>query len=206
MARETSGPADDETGLKNRDLPEVAIELDRKAFLLALGDRLRPLTDPAEIQYAACEAIGQHLGANRVGYAEDQGDGERVILMRNYVNGAANLEGRYRYTDLGPELEYEVRTGRTFARSDVANDPALSVEERNLRVSLDIGASAHVPLTRRRRLVALMFVHFAASHEWSPEELSLIEETAERTCAAIERGRAEAALAESERRLQQALD
>jgi hypothetical protein len=42
----------------------------RQVFLVHLGDPLRPLADPAEIQRAASRVSREHLGAGRVAYWE----------------------------------------------------------------------------------------------------------------------------------------
>src|SRR5918994_2829996 len=39
-------------------------------FRVVLADALRPLFDPSEVQAEAARALGEHLGANRVMYAE----------------------------------------------------------------------------------------------------------------------------------------
>lgn len=74
---------------------------ERDGLLLRLSDALRPLEDPVEVQTVALRLLGRHLGASRVAYAEDAGDGEHVILTRSYTDGAPGLEGRYRYADYG---------------------------------------------------------------------------------------------------------
>jgi diguanylate cyclase len=55
-----------------------------------------------------------------------------------------------------------------------------------------------VPLVKEGRLVAVLSIHAAAARAWTPNEVAMVEETAERTWAAVERARAEAALRESE--------
>jgi transposase len=55
-----------------------------------------------------------------------------------------------------------------------------------------------VPLVKGGRFVAALGVHQHAPRGWTPEEVALVEETAERTWAALERARAEEALRESE--------
>jgi len=49
--------------------------------------------------------------------------------------------------------------------------------------------------------VALLYLNNAGSREWSPEELELIRDVAERTRTAVERRRAETAVRENEARL-----
>ena len=57
-----------------------------------------------------------------------------------------------------------------------------------------------VPLNKDGRWVASLSVHHGSPREWTPAEIELVPETAERTWAAVERARAEKALRESEGR------
>ncbi|MGH1570534.1 PAS domain-containing protein [Methylobacterium sp. P31] len=166
---------------------------ERQAFLLELSDALRPVADPVEIQMTAARLLGQHLGANRVAYAEDAGDGETVILARSYDAGVPDIEGRYRYADYGPELLGTLRGGQPVVRSDIANDSRLSDAQKAAHARLQLGAILDVPLVKGGRLVAVLAVHFAAAHPFRPGEVRLALDVAERTWAAVERARAEKA-------------
>ena len=178
----------------------------RQAFLLQLSDALRPLTNPAEIQYQAACTLGAHLGANRVGYAEDGGDGQTFVVTRTYTDGVPGIEGHYRYADVGSTLLPDVLDGRTMVRNDIANDETLTAAEKAAHAALQLGATVNVPLLKAGHLVAVLFVQYQAAHAWSADELVLLGETAERVWAAVERARADAALRESQRRLHMALD
>ena len=171
----------------------------RQAFLLRLDDRLRPLSDPEEIQFEAACALGEYLGASRVGYAEDAGDGESVCVTRNYVDRVGSIEGRHRYADYDAALLSSLRSGRTVVRND-ASDPDLSEAERATHAAVQIGATVNVPLVKGGRLLAVLFVHRREAHEWSANEIAMIQAVAERTWDAVERARAETALRESEAR------
>jgi PAS domain S-box-containing protein len=173
---------------------------ERDSLLLRLSDALRLIEDPVEVQTAAARLLGQHLGASRVAYAEDAGDGETVILTSNYTDGVPGLEGRYRYADYGEDLIRDLRAGQASVRSDIASDPRLSEAEKTSHAALRVGAALNVPLVKGGRLVAILGVHYTAAHAFSPEEVSLAQEVAERTWEAVERARAEAALRESEAR------
>jgi len=166
----------------------------RQGFLLHLSDRIRPLIDPVEIQFAAARTLGEHLRAARVGYAEDVGDGETVAVTRNYTDGVPGIEGRYQYADYGPELVAQLREGRTVVRPNIPEDSSLSPAEREAHEVLQLGSTVNVPLVKGERLVAILFVHHREPRFWTRNELSLMLETAERTWSAVERARAEEAL------------
>ncbi|MFO1327936.1 MAG: PAS domain S-box protein [Rubrivivax sp.] len=163
----------------------------RQAFLVCLNDRLRVLADPRSIALEACRLLGDQVSAMRVGYAEDDGDGEHVHVIANHLQGVPGIEGRYRYADYGPALVESLRAGRTAVQHDVAADPALTPDERAAHAALQLGASVNVPLLKGTQLQAILFVHASAPRRWAPDELTLFEDVAQRVRADIERARAE---------------
>jgi PAS domain S-box-containing protein len=64
----------------------------------------------------------------------------------------------------------------------------------------DIGAAVVVPQIKDGRLVATLVTNQRTARDWTASEVALVEETAERTWAAVERARAEEALRTSEAR------
>ena len=115
---------------------EVALEESesRHAFLLRLGDALRPIDDPKLIQDEASRLLCDRLEADRVSY----GDTYEPQLVAS-------------------------RTGGFYA----------------------------APLFRNGQLVAALSVTSLLPRTWTPDEVELIRETAERTWDAVERARAE---------------
>ncbi len=177
---------------------QLAANEARQTFLLTLSDQLRSLIDPVQIQYRAACLLGDYVGANRVGYAEDQGDGIAFVAANNYVDGVAQVTGYFRYTDFGQRLVADLLAGRTAELTDLAQTSALSDPERDAYQTLQVRAALNKPLLKNGRLLAIMFVHRRDAHTWSPEERTLLDETAERTWEAIERARVEAALRQRE--------
>lgn len=170
----------------------------RKTFLLALSDRLRVLNDPDRIQYEAACLLGEYLQADRVGYAEDQGNGRDIVVTKNYVNNVSSLEGSYVYADYGETLLADFLAGHTVVRPDIPADPSLTPDEKEAHRLLELGATINKPLLREGNLAAVMFIHFTKPHRWSAEELALLEETAERTWSAVERARVDMAIRQRE--------
>ena len=164
------------------------------AFRVQLSDALRPWSDPLRVQSEAARVLGQHLGASRVAYVEVDADGNGLTVEREYCEpGMQSLIGRWRLDDFGPTLMAEYRAGHTFAVADVGAVEVLTAAERSSYAALDISAFASVPLLEQGRLTAILTLHSAEPRPWSNEELALIEETAERTWAAVQRARAEQA-------------
>lgn len=172
----------------------------RQSFLIKLSDGLRPLADPREIQFEASRILGEHLGAGRVGYAECEGDEQTVMIPEHYTDGMPYIEGRHNLNDYGGTLVADLKSGIAIVRGDIANDPELTDREKAAFAALPLGSMADIPLVKSGRLIAILFIHYRQFHNFDAGEMSLAEEVAERTWAAVERARAEAALRESEER------
>jgi PAS domain S-box-containing protein len=172
---------------------------ERLQFLLRLNDALRPLSDPAEIQDVTLRLLGEHLGVNRVAYSVI--DGEEFIVTRSYEHGVAPLRGRWLIRDFGAALLESYERGETVKASDVRTDPRFTETERANLSARGIGAFVRVTLCKEGRWVATLGVNSLPPRVWIPDEVALIEQTAERMWSAAERSQAEAALRESEDRL-----
>lgn len=173
---------------------------ERQAFLLKLSDVLRPLTDPLEVQATATRVLGEYLGATRAFYSEVENDedSEYFVVNRSYhLPDAPSLVGRYRGNHFGAAVFERMRAGQTLVVADVASEPMLKAKERAAYPATGIVAYVLVPLVKEGRLVAFFAVHQAVARAWLQREVDLVEETAERTWAAVERARAEHALKEA---------
>ncbi|GEO18120.1 PAS domain S-box protein [Microvirga aerophila] len=178
---------------------------ERQAFLLKLSDVLRPLGDAHEIQREASRVLREHLGGNRVVYSEALSDAEIVPAGADYAPDASWFSGSYRLSNYSPDLAASYQAGHVISQDDPASDPRLSDQQRRAFAADRTGGWAGVPLVKESHLVALLVATFPGPHTWTPAELALMQEVAERTWAAVERARAEtawrrfAALAEASR-------
>ena len=188
----------------------VAKAAARDAYRIALSDTLRFLPDPFVIQAEATRILGEHLGANRVLFAEIDGQSAHfedtyALVYRSYALDVLPINGRFKLVDLGLEPVITQRSRPTVV-VDVLDDPTLSEEERARYAFIQVRGWATVPLLKNRQFVAALVVQQSTPRRWTEDELALLEETAERTWAAVERARAMAALAVSEERLRLAID
>ena len=180
-----------------RDITERKKTEERQAFLLRLSDALRPLRDPEAIKAAACRVLGEQLRVNRTFYAEV--DGDDWVVADGYTQGVAPLPpGRYRADTYGHRIMETFRAGKQMVFYDARSDPGFSPAEREAHVAIKILGSGSVPLVKEGKLAAILTVHSAEPRNWIEDDMVLVEETAERTWAAVERARAEAALRASE--------
>ncbi len=163
--------------------------------LVRLGDALRPLADPVRIQAEAARILGEHLQASRVFYAEVDGEESTVhVHAEHCVAGSASMAGVHRMEAFGAEFARNLSAGRTMVRCGGDRPEALAAAGGMPAAALGIGACVTVPLVKAGRLAAFLSMHQSVSRDWTPEDVGLMEEMAERTWAAAERARAEAAL------------
>jgi PAS domain S-box-containing protein len=184
--------------LRNAELAlRAAAERDR--FRLKLSETLRTLSDPAAIEVAATRVLGEYLRASRVHFAELTPDSASLIVRADYHDCVGSVAGEHRIEDYPARLMEEVIAGRTVVLRDVASDARCSDADK-ARSGAMSGMASYlvVPLSKQGKTAAVLWVHRAQPHQWSEDEIRLVEEAAERSWSAAEHARAEAALRQSE--------
>jgi len=167
----------------------------RQQFLLHLTDALRQLADPLAIQREALAVLRAHLGGTRTLYAEalDQ-EGTMYISTENRDPGLVPMEGLVmRFQDFTPDGLAEAKAGRPLWRNDVLTE-VHTPEQLAACATFGTRAWLMVPLVKNGRLVADLTVHSATAREWTAHDVALVQETTERTWAAVERAKAEETL------------
>ena len=181
---------------------EVALQESesRQAFLLRLGDALRLLVDPVAIQGEASRLLGERLLTDRAYYADINEAQGYILVQRDFVRaGVSSKVGRYSLADfnwVGPAF----RAGGPVVVADTGTSPLIPEADRPAVAAIDVGAFVAAPLIRDGRLVAALCVSDVSPRAWTPEEVELVKETAERTWEALERARAEEQLREASAR------
>ncbi len=183
---------------RSRLLAEVA---QRQAFTLTLSDRLRGMHTPWEVLGAAAQAVGEHLRVGRCGYCEIDAAGEFFDVIADWDDGVMpGLTGRMRLADFGDAVAAGLRGGQIIRVDDTWLDP----RTRNVFDAYDdignVRAAVTVPLIRGGRLVAAFYVAQTQPRQWTADELSLLEDVAERTRSAVAEQRVQTALRVSEQR------
>ena len=173
---------------------------EKQAYKLKLSDALRPLLNPVEIQGVASQILGEHLPANRVFYGEiDEGSG-RMLVERNFVrNGTPSVAGQYPL-EVFAWLRSSPQKSEPTVVTEVRSSQLLPVADREALAAVNAGAFIAVPLIKDGRLVACLCATNALPRDWTQDEVELVWHTGERTWAAVERARAEAALSSSEQK------
>jgi PAS domain S-box-containing protein len=170
----------------------------RQAFLRRLNDTIRPLADRARILQEACRLLGTHLRVNRVAFGEVEGDA--CIIVHDYVDGVPSLVGRLQWRNLGGSRAADILKGWTMSVSDTATE-SHTAEERAALQAMDIGAYICPLLIKDDRFVGAFGIHSRSPRVWTPDEIALVQDVADRVWATLEHRKAEAELRAKEERL-----
>ena len=172
----------------------------RQALLIELSDRFRDLQDPAEISYVAAELLGQALGVSRAGYGTIDLVQETITIERDWnAQGVRSLAGTLHFRNYGSYIE-DLKRGETVVIADADRDPRTASNAQALK-AISAQAVVNMPVTEPSGFVALLYLNHDTPRAWTPDELALIREVAERTRTAVERRRAEQDLRDLSERL-----
>jgi PAS domain S-box-containing protein len=163
-------------------------------FVANLAERLRREHSPEAVLAMANKALGEHLGALRVGYGEIDDGGEWLTLRADWTNGVESNSGRFPLASFGPAIVDENKAGRTFVSDSLATDPRIGPGHLEAFSRWGVAALVAVPLIRHDRFRAILSIQSARPRCWSAGDVALMEQAAERTWEALERARVEARL------------
>jgi PAS domain S-box-containing protein len=161
------------------------------AFLSELTQRLASVRDEKEIVRTATEALGRHLVAQRIFFAEcSETEGRLAVTEHRLDTQGASASASFSLAKLGGPSFW-----RAYARGDVAvfdtqHEPALPAE-----LSDESARSYMVQaLSREGGWKVTLTVTDDAPRAWRPDELLLLADLLARVWPLVERSRAEAAL------------
>lgn len=190
------------TETTDRVMAEAALREseERQAFLLKLSDAIRTLAGPADIQSETTRLLRERLNAAWCYYVDWDPDGKTGLVLRDSAReGLPSLAGAHDVSD-APELLELLADGAVRTVRDYANYEQLPARTRQNFTGLGFRSMMMAPLVKEGRLIATLIVGDTEIRDWSASEASLLVEVAERTWAALERARAEAALRGSDER------
>ena len=204
------GPIDDKTAPKGvagvlvvcTETTEAVHAQQRQAFQIRLEDELRDLSDPQHVMAVAARMLGDHLRAGRCGYGELDLSGAYFTVECDWTDGLMpSLVGQLRLDDFGPKIIAEFRAGRIVRLDDPAYRVRTAASAAAYAAVGGMRAGIAAPLVKDGRFVAALYVHQISPRRWSDNDVELVRVVAERTWAAVERARAQAALRARERDL-----
>jgi PAS domain S-box-containing protein len=172
----------------------------RSLFLSSLSDTIRSIDNPSKIQIEAACLLGAHLKASRVTYVEVESN-DQFLAQEGYADDVPEMDGVFSIADFIPEDQLpKFQAGWIFMTPDVEKDPRFNDAQRSIHEKFFIRAQMILPYTRDGRVIAALLVQQSQPRPWKDEEVSLVEEAAERMRAATDSARVEARLRDSEKR------
>jgi PAS domain S-box-containing protein len=180
-------------GVSQEITRQRAVEARRNALLL-LGDQLRLMADADAMSFCAAEILGRTLDVSRAGYGVVDPAAETITVDRDWNQpGTTSLAGVLSFRDYGSYIE-DLKRGDLVAIADARLDPRTAATADALE-AIHARAVLNMPIVEKGATVALLYLNHRHAREWPAEDLSFIREVADRTQAAIERRKAEEALA-----------
>ena len=179
------------------DVTERVLGELRRDALARLTDELRELRTPEDITWCAARILGETLGVSRAGFGLIGAAGDTVHIDRDWcADGVESLAGAIDLRQFGNFVD-ELRANRPVVVRDAFADPR-TLDAAESLTALSASAFVDLPVVEDDQLVALIFVNAIGPRDWSPQDLALMREVAERTHTASQRLRTEIALAASE--------
>lgn len=172
-----------------------------QAFQLQLLDKLSEINEPGEIASVVFEMLGRQLGLARISFSniDDPNDGSFIVEYSWNLPDVNSLQGlRGSIADYSPAILNDLRQGKVMCITDTKSDERTVDGAYGALESL---AVLGVPIRRNGLLVACLSTHRTTLGDWSPHEINLFKEVAERIFTTIERRKIEAFRAASRERL-----
>jgi len=170
---------------------------DRQQFLQRLNDIIRPLADPNTILHETCRLLGIHFRANRVCYAHI--DGDEVTIVTEYLDDLSPIPRQFRWQDMvGSRTDTILKTGSLVSNDTSATHDVAEAAELH---AAGIGSYNCPLLIKDGRFIGAFGIHTRFPRAWTPDEISLAAEVADRIWATLEHRKAERGLRANEERL-----
>jgi PAS domain S-box-containing protein len=166
---------------------------ERKAFLLKLTDAIGSLSDAHKIQAVATEIAMNYFGADRCYYCEIEND-TAIIRRDTSKKGLPSVAGSYPLSSM-PIFKAVLKGGCAFVVNDCNTTDFMDESLRQLCIQMQILSYINVPVIKHGQPAGILCLTQCTPRVWTSNEVDLVNELAERLCAALERVNAEQAVA-----------
>ncbi|NUO53774.1 MAG: PAS domain-containing protein, partial [Polyangiaceae bacterium] len=167
---------------------------DRLRFFHDLDAAAEGIDDPEQVlRFVVCR-LGSHLGVSRCSFAHVDSAGLRYVVPIEYCDGCSSAVGASYLTEFSLE-RLRTAAGPIVIRDVLVESPP---EARAKPASRGTRSLIACSLVRQGTVRALLAVQHKTPRDWTDNEIALVEETASRMWAMIERRGAEARLRRSE--------
>lgn|GEM_PF-1568176 len=166
-------------------------------FLDAWNESTRDLEIPEEIIELTVQQLSAALNCDSCRFEEYQPARENIVVRRTKSSGHLLPASEYAIKTLGHQAVEKLFLGRAVTINECASEK-LKLAPRRAGEKTKNASSLLCPVLRGRQLVCLLTVHQYSQREWLPDEISLVQQVADRCWSQIERGRAVRELRASE--------
>ncbi|BDC53077.1 hypothetical protein F183_A53920 [Bryobacterales bacterium F-183] len=177
----------------------------RLRFLHELSEAVRRLSDPADVIRLIIDMTAAELHVPRCSFAEVEPDGSTIRIKYSLRLDGSSSRNVYWLPDFGSRTIRLLQSGQPLVVQDAQHEFAGTDGLLGFQKA-GIGAAIVSPILDKGRLVALLAVHTAESHNWHASEIELLSTLSDRCWAYIQRARAETELQESESRFRTLAD
>ncbi len=168
-------------------------------FLDRLNEMTRDLEDPREIMTTTSEQLAAVLDADRCQYVQVLPCGV-LLLVNNEWSGVPETGGKkLSLAQLSSVSLTTLQSGRPWVVNDAPRERIQADIDAGFLMP-ETGAYIVCPVVKAGQLVGMLAVQHAGPRVWCSDEISLIQQVADRSWSHIERGRVARELRESELR------
>lgn len=167
-------------------------------FLFAVAEMIRAGRQPADLLGTIARLVGEYLGVHRCLFNEIDLESDTETVHSDYFRSGRSVAGVHRISDYSREMSEIMMSGKTVVNRDSKTDPRTAELYEKVYRRTKERAYVSVPMLRGGKWVASLWCSDDRPRNWAAREIALLETIAERTWAAVERVRAEAAVRASE--------
>ena len=156
---------------------------ERRMAMLRLNDVLRDTADRGVVLTVAAQVLVETLNAARAGFAGIDLRENSMTVQHDLSRDGATLAGKHSLSGLTCTLAY-LRTNDILV---VPNIPSVHwlKNDSETYAALGVKSLVNVPFKKGSDLLGIMFVHGRSARTWTNEEVSFVQDVADRTFAAI---------------------
>ncbi|WP_114226911.1 MULTISPECIES: PAS domain S-box protein [Sphingomonas] len=167
----------------------------RDRLLVEITDKLR-LDDRRAALNEVAALLGRHFACGRTGYAYLDASEDLFDYDVCWTDGSIDpIFGQLPASSFGVKIVAALNSGETIVIKDLLTDTLSDEPEtRATAGSVDTRAILVVPFMRGKRLRSIVYLNSKEPRAWSPQDVALMQEVAERSGQMAERAEAEEAL------------
>ena len=178
-----------------RDVTERKRTQEISEFLLVIAEKIRTSRNAQDLLADVSELLGKYLGAHRCLFNEIDLEKDLETVHKDYSRTGESVAGKHKISDYSPIASANMKAGQTVVNRDSETDPRTADLFAKIYAPNKEFSYVAVPMLREGKWVASLWCSDDKPRDWSDEEIGLLEQIAERAWSAVERIRAEGAIA-----------